>query len=182
FLALTLGPGAVVLMKIARDWKKPSYSSSRPGKSRLRLQKIKLLLTAAGLSLILAGIFLSQSRGGMIVGLMVAAVCIAGIINVPRSMSLSSRTRWGQVPSSRGNRPEFALETRMGARLLAVGVIVVASFLLAVTFGRQDPFQRTVAMLQGILASEGDRKSTRLNSSHVAISYAVFCLKKKKTI
>src|SRR5690625_5530979 len=27
-----------------------------------------------------------------------------------------------------------------------------------------------------------DRKSTRLNSSHVAISYAVFCLKKKKTI
>src|SRR5437870_10009400 len=27
---------------------------------------------------------------------------------------------------------------------------------------------------------EKDRKSTRLNSSHVAISYAVFCLKKKK--
>src|SRR5690606_39758772 len=28
----------------------------------------------------------------------------------------------------------------------------------------------------------GDRKSTRLNSSHVKISYAVFCLKKKKKI
>src|SRR5690625_2190072 len=28
--------------------------------------------------------------------------------------------------------------------------------------------------------STTDRKSTRLNSSHVAISYAVFCLKKKK--
>src|SRR5437660_3282467 len=28
--------------------------------------------------------------------------------------------------------------------------------------------------------SRSDRKSTRLNSSHVAISYAVFCLKKKK--
>src|SRR5690554_6974066 len=27
---------------------------------------------------------------------------------------------------------------------------------------------------------QGDRKSTRLNSSHVRISYAVFCLKKKK--
>src|SRR5207253_9832064 len=27
-----------------------------------------------------------------------------------------------------------------------------------------------------------DRKSTRLNSSHVAISYAVFCLKKKTTV
>src|SRR5207248_11205490 len=29
--------------------------------------------------------------------------------------------------------------------------------------------------------SRGDRKSTRLNSSHRTISYAVFCLKKKKT-
>src|SRR5205807_3232110 len=28
--------------------------------------------------------------------------------------------------------------------------------------------------------SKGDRKSTRLNSSHLVISYAVFCLKKKK--
>src|SRR5258708_10111749 len=31
-----------------------------------------------------------------------------------------------------------------------------------------------------LLALEGDRKSTRLNSSHQIISYAVFCLKKKK--
>src|SRR2546421_8641683 len=30
--------------------------------------------------------------------------------------------------------------------------------------------------------NRGDRKSTRLNSSHDQISYAVFCLKKKKTI
>src|SRR5205085_12315821 len=32
----------------------------------------------------------------------------------------------------------------------------------------------------GALLREGDRKSTRLNSSHSQISYAVFCLKKKK--
>src|SRR3712207_7374271 len=31
------------------------------------------------------------------------------------------------------------------------------------------------------LVVEADRKSTRLNSSHANISYAVFCLKKKKT-
>src|SRR5215510_15237360 len=31
-----------------------------------------------------------------------------------------------------------------------------------------------------VRVAPGDRKSTRLNSSHVAISYAVFCLKKKK--
>src|SRR2546426_6475382 len=30
------------------------------------------------------------------------------------------------------------------------------------------------------VADGGDRKSTRLNSSHLVISYAVFCLKKKK--
>src|SRR5262245_64496289 len=32
----------------------------------------------------------------------------------------------------------------------------------------------------GCAAAMGDRKSTRLNSSHLGISYAVFCLKKKK--
>src|SRR5438034_3571906 len=31
-----------------------------------------------------------------------------------------------------------------------------------------------------VVAGELDRKSTRLNSSHTVISYAVFCLKKKK--
>src|SRR5436305_11061920 len=36
---------------------------------------------------------------------------------------------------------------------------------------------RTIAEFVG-----ADRKSTRLNSSHVRISYAVFCLKKKKKI
>src|SRR5690625_6317724 len=34
--------------------------------------------------------------------------------------------------------------------------------------------------LPGDMADVLDRKSTRLNSSHVAISYAVFCLKKKQ--
>src|SRR5258705_8695830 len=36
--------------------------------------------------------------------------------------------------------------------------------------GTSDPF----------VVHPGDRKSTRLNSSHLGISYAVFCLKKKK--
>src|SRR3712207_6900542 len=34
--------------------------------------------------------------------------------------------------------------------------------------------------LQSIVGNPEDRKSTRLNSSHANISYAVFCLKKKK--
>src|SRR5262245_6756796 len=41
---------------------------------------------------------------------------------------------------------------------------------------------REIARLEGVYAGvlEKDRKSTRLNSSHLGISYAVFCLKKKK--
>src|SRR3989442_11389297 len=57
-------------------------------------------------------------------------------------------------------------------------------------------FREAAAQGQSILVASGDsgsetcwqqsfnpsdRKSTRLNSSHVRISYAVFCLKKKKT-
>src|SRR5256885_5326202 len=41
----------------------------------------------------------------------------------------------------------------------------------------------TAAISAGTLVPRGtkrDRKSTRLNSSHLVISYAVFCLKKKK--
>src|SRR5438132_8283824 len=34
--------------------------------------------------------------------------------------------------------------------------------------------------LAGAVSRDRDRKSTRLNSSHTVISYAVFCLKKKK--
>src|SRR3712207_8895401 len=39
---------------------------------------------------------------------------------------------------------------------------------------------RRVSMKRCSFPVSGDRKSTRLNSSHANISYAVFCLKKKK--
>src|SRR5690606_41972064 len=42
------------------------------------------------------------------------------------------------------------------------------------------PFGFALFYLRGVAqVKQGDRKSTRLNSSHVKISYAVFCLKKK---
>src|SRR5262245_63006356 len=40
--------------------------------------------------------------------------------------------------------------------------------------------QGHVAAVDGLGQARGDRKSTRLNSSHLGISYAVFCLKKKR--
>src|SRR5690349_24228284 len=44
------------------------------------------------------------------------------------------------------------------------------------------PLERQFMQISGLqlVTSNRDRKSTRLNSSHVEISYAVFCLKKKK--
>src|SRR2546426_9376815 len=46
--------------------------------------------------------------------------------------------------------------------------------------GRFRNLARSNAELQARLRLSQDRKSTRLNSSHLVISYAVFCLKKKK--
>src|SRR5205807_5979344 len=39
---------------------------------------------------------------------------------------------------------------------------------------------KNTGMILAVALNYGDRKSTRLNSSHLVISYAVFCLKKKK--
>src|SRR3712207_8580150 len=47
---------------------------------------------------------------------------------------------------------------------------------------RRTRAQQLVADLQIDDVISADRKSTRLNSSHANISYAVFCLKKKKNI
>src|SRR5690606_40837237 len=62
---------------------------------------------------------------------------------------------------------------------------------ISVAVGRvtgDDPLQSILAHLSDVLWEDAliegvqvDRKSTRLNSSHVKISYAVFCLKKKKS-
>src|SRR5437870_10843275 len=62
--------------------------------------------------------------------------------------------RLGAVPGRRGERRRVRLRRVHGGR---------------------DGAEALVRPAGGL-----DRKSTRLNSSHVAISYAVFCLKKKK--
>src|SRR5690625_7600196 len=50
-------------------------------------------------------------------------------------------------------------------------------FLANTSHELRNPLHGIINIAQSILRK--DRKSTRLNSSHVAISYAVFCLKKK---
>src|SRR5690625_6502204 len=56
--------------------------------------------------------------------------------------------------------------------------IFIRSFLMLPTYLE---FLQAISIDNLSNISTEDRKSTRLNSSHVAISYAVFCLKKKTT-
>src|SRR2546430_9700077 len=62
--------------------------------------------------------------------------------------------------------------TQAGATVAFAGVITTPGVACLV---RQNDFQAGV-----VISASQDRKSTRLNSSHSQISYAVFCLKKKK--
>src|SRR5258705_6957152 len=51
------------------------------------------------------------------------------------------------------------------------------------TYGSHSiPHQIEKTYQNDVKSLRGDRKSTRLNSSHLGISYAVFCLKKKKKL
>src|SRR5258707_10559762 len=51
-----------------------------------------------------------------------------------------------------------------------------------IAVGREDPGLDEAMGQTLLLPAMPDRKSTRLNSSHANISYAVFCLKKKKNV
>src|SRR5262245_64115557 len=64
----------------------------------------------------------------------------------------------------------FAPAAGFDADVLAAGATGARALVAASDFGFAAAF----------LATALDRKSTRLNSSHLGISYAVFCLKKKK--
>src|SRR3712207_8308523 len=71
-----------------------------------------------------------------------------------------AEVRFGAARDVRGTVLVLTLGTGIGSALFRDGLLVPNTEL-------------------GHLELDGDRKSTRLNSSHANISYAVFCLKKK---
>src|SRR5690349_24929438 len=108
------------------------------------------------------------------IDLRVLAVMAAVVVITAVAFSLvpalsQSPNRIGDALRDEG-RGATAGGTRVGGRrALAVAQIAIA-LTLATGAG---------LMTRSFLRARGDRKSTRLNSSHVEISYAVFCLKKK---
>src|SRR5687768_17816846 len=63
-----------------------------------------------------------------------------------------------------------------GLRLRGIGPATMSGRFVDMDVVESNPYIMYVA------SATGDRKSTRLNSSHGYISYAVFCLKKKKKL
>src|SRR3989442_10011128 len=83
-------------------------------------------------------------------------------------------------------KPIGACSGHSRASLFLPGHLIPATFfndfssLPATYFPEFFKFLFMVRVLHKLGDADRDRKSTRLNSSHVRISYAVFCLKKKK--
>src|SRR3989454_7097233 len=80
----------------------------------------------------------------------------------------------------------FWIASFMAERLLRYSSLKSASFMSdrRGSTHTREMMHRLSALLFGMMpvsTASRDRKSTRLNSSHLVISYAVFCLKKKKT-
>src|SRR5688500_19086626 len=99
---------------------------------------------------------------GRITALVLASLVIFFRCIFDRGVSLGTRTSlrcsFMQTPA--------ALETKLSSKAFAM----LASVLVL----------QGMTIMPSTLNEPLDRKSTRLNSSHLVISYAVFCLKKKK--
>src|SRR5438445_2032043 len=118
-----------------------------------------------------------------IVRLVDPAPASGGVVDadvVPGPCGGPVRLRWPEQHLARGGT-EWVVAGRWSG-VADRGVLVVRRLvqLNAVPRGRGALRDRLAARSAEQLGAAGDRKSTRLNSSHANISYAVFCLKKKK--
>src|SRR3712207_8457603 len=118
---------------------------------------------------------MSPSAGARIVGEEAAGQSALAALLAPFDVDAFFGEYWQQCPCTvHRDRP-----THYGA-LLSLGDVDTLTGMLRLT-PTKDP---NAAALRAVKSENGrlDRKSTRLNSSHANISYAVFCLKKKKLV
>src|SRR6266478_2778055 len=117
-------------------------------------------------------------------GLVLAATPVAGLRELLESLPAAQPLVWlcKGFEEGSGSLPHQIAEQTLG-RSARCGALSGPSFAQEVARGL--PCALTLASRDAAFAREAagllqDRKSTRLNSSHSQISYAVFCLKKKK--
>src|SRR2546426_9174056 len=101
------------------------------------------------------------------------AAAVSGASEGLRTLVLDSTAPGGQAGSSMRIEKYLCFSTRITGSELTDPAILQAN-----KFGARLSVSTPVSSL---MFDKTDRKSTRLNSSHLVISYAVFCLKKKKT-
>src|SRR5437868_12516899 len=88
----------------------------------------------------------------------------------PYTTLFRSRVGWLEVCRPGPRRPNFDI---FRGRLAELGYVEGKNLIIE---------QRFADCRYDRMPAKRDRKSTRLNSSHVSISYAVFCLKKKNWV
>src|ERR1035438_10741334 len=113
-----------------------------------------------------AGYYLRRSDLSVALPLLIQEMAAHGIPRDEATTRLGTIASFGVLAYAIGKFPSGGLADFLGGRrnyLFGMAGSVLFTFLFAVAGGI-------------------DRKSTRLNSSHLGISYAVFCLKKKKKI
>src|SRR5438874_5932271 len=109
-----------------------------------------------------------QKRGTGWLALWLVTVAIASLVSTPLNFLING----GKSSVAFGDSVYAALTSTHLPRIIAAFVGEAAV----------DLPDKLLTVVAALLIAQGlpDRKSTRLNSSHVEISYAVFCLKKKK--
>src|SRR5690606_14709753 len=115
------------------------------------------LIVAGGVAFAAWPLLYAMAFSGFYLAMMLLLVAL-----IVRPVAIKYRSK---LSSSRWRRNWDAIWTASGLVCALVFGVAIGNVMLGVPFG----FDETT-----------DRKSTRLNSSHVKISYAVFCLKKKK--
>src|SRR5690606_2008056 len=97
---------------------------------------------------------------------------IIGQYDAKRNVAIALRNRWRRMSVETDMQREIVPNNILMIGATGVGKTEIARRLARIA---DAPFVKVEAS-----KFTEDRKSTRLNSSHVKISYAVFCLKKKK--
>src|SRR3712207_8016020 len=93
----------------------------------------------------------------------------------PRSTLFPYTTLFRSCPPLFDQRPMTNDQRRRNSSVLLTSRVVSTSLI------QYDQATSGPCACAAVVITGQDRKSTRLNSSHANISYAVFCLKKKKT-
>src|SRR5256885_6116312 len=108
---------------------------------------------------------------------------LVSLVSIALIASVFIAVHHAEVVAHRVGEPFGTLILAMAVTVIEVALIV--SMMLSAK-GASSELARDTVFATVMIVSNGvigiDRKSTRLNSSHLVISYAVFCLKKKKQI